>query len=91
MRRILRSFLFAWLMMFFLYGLHTLQSVSGETERAEARLARMNAVVERQTEKNRQLWLMAEETDERSELERIGREQLFLFYPNEKIFITTGN
>lgn len=72
-------------------GLRTLQSVWAENENAEERLQALRAENERQRESNARLARLLAEQGGREELERIGREQLFLFYPDEKIFMDTGN
>ena len=79
------------LLMLAAFGLYTLRSVWQETESARQRLLLLEGQRERQREINSLLERQLSQQGSQEELERIGREQLFLVYPDEKIFIDSGN
>ena len=79
------------LLMLAAFGLHTLRSVWAENESAALRLQVLRAENERQRENNARLTQRLARQGSQAELEQIGREQLFLVYPDEKIFMDSGN
>ena len=79
------------LLMLSLFGLRTLRSVWAEKTTAEARLRQVEKNVAIQTVRNERLTQRLQEQGQESETERIGREELFLVYPEEKIIVQAGN
>ena len=58
---------------------------------AEARLHQLEKDAATQAVRNERLLRKLEEQGQESETERIGREELFLVYPEEKIIVQAGN
>ena len=91
MKKIVQRLVFLVLTMFILFALHTLRSVLLEERSAALRLQELKKYAEQTEERNDVLRERLSEQGGQRELERIGREQLFLVYPDEKIMITNGN
>ena len=90
-RKTARSLVLLALLMLSLFGLRTLRSVWAEKTVAEARLRQLEKDAASQTVRNERLLQRLREQGQESETERIGREELFLVYPDEKIFLQAGN
>ena len=90
MKRIISRLAFLILMTLSLLGLYTLRSVWEEAENAKLRLQSLEGRIEQMSERNALLEKNLRQQGSETELARIGREQLFLAYPDEKIIIT-GN
>ena len=91
MRKLIQRLVLLSLLMLSAFGLLTLRSVWAEKAEAEVRLRQLERDAERQRERNERLQQSIARQEQESETERIGREELFLVYPDEKIIIQTGN